>query len=233
LWVRGYGLVDSAKTTAEPGSHVNFTATPAPSAAAAAEYYPAIYWYSMLKIPSADQFGGRSYIPSNVTLSAYLEQIKNWGCVGCHQLGQKSTRTIPAIFREGNSTEVAWMRRVQAGQAGPMMMDQMANGLGGVGFKYYADWTDRIAKGELPHHMPPRPQGVERNVVITLRDWYSEKKYLHDLISSDRRHPTVNANGPLYGSPEYAGNMIPILDPINNTATLFEAPVRDADTPLA
>jgi hypothetical protein len=232
LWVRGYGLVDSAKTVAEPGSHVNFTATPAPSAAAAAEYYPAIYWYSMLKIPSADQFGGKSYIPLNVTPQAYLEQVKNWGCIGCHQLGQKSTRTIPAIFREGHSSEMAWMLRVQAGQAGPLMMDQMANGLAGVGFKYYADWTDRIARGELPHHTPPRPQGIERNVVITLRDWYSEKKYLHDLISSDRRAPTVNAYGPLYGSPEYAGNMIPILDPVKNTATVFAAPVRDADTPL-
>ena len=30
------------------------------------------------------------------------------------------------------------------------------------------------------------------------------KKYLHDLISSDRRNPTVNGYGPLFGSPEYS-----------------------------
>jgi hypothetical protein len=44
VWVRGYGLVDSPKVTTEPGQIVNLTAVQAPSAAAAAEYYPAIYW---------------------------------------------------------------------------------------------------------------------------------------------------------------------------------------------
>src|SRR5580693_4816191 len=52
VWARGYGLVDSAKTTSEPGKIVNITAIPAPNAAAAAEYYPAIYWYAMLDIPT-------------------------------------------------------------------------------------------------------------------------------------------------------------------------------------
>jgi hypothetical protein len=58
VWARGYGLVDSAKTTIAPGQRLAIAATPAPSEAAAAEYYPAIYWYSMLHIPPADQFGG-------------------------------------------------------------------------------------------------------------------------------------------------------------------------------
>ena len=95
------------------------------------------------------------------------------------------------------------------------------------------DWTDRIAKGELPHAKPPRPQGVERNIVVTLRDWMNEKQYLHDLIASDRRYPTVNAYGPLYGSPEYSSDMLPILDPVKNTATTFAAPVRDPEMPLS
>ena len=30
----------------------------------------------------------------------------------------------------------------------------------------YADWTDRIMAGEVPP-APPRPQGRERNVVLT------------------------------------------------------------------
>ena len=51
VWVRGYGLVDSPKVTTDPGQLVNLTAVLAPSAAAAAEYYPAIYWFAMLKIP--------------------------------------------------------------------------------------------------------------------------------------------------------------------------------------
>ena len=43
-----------------------------------------------------------------------------------------------------------------------------------------------------------RPQGVERNIVVTLRDWMDEKHYLHDLITSDKRFPTVNGYGPIY-----------------------------------
>ncbi len=53
VWVRGYGLVDSPKVDGEPGKQLNLRAVPAPNEAAAAQYYPAIYWYSMLKIPDA------------------------------------------------------------------------------------------------------------------------------------------------------------------------------------
>jgi hypothetical protein len=232
IWVRGYGLVDSAKVTSAPGRIVNLRATPAPDAAAAAHYYPAIYWYSMLKIPAASEFGGTNGIPANVTQERWLDLMKSNGCIGCHQIGQLSTRTIPAAFGTFASSEQAWMRRVQSGQSGPQMLGQL-KGLGNASFRNYADWTDRIAKGELPHAKPPRPQGVERNIVITLREWMDEKHYLHDLIASDRRYPTVNAYGPLFGSPEYSSDLIPILDPVKNTATTFKAPVRDADMPLS
>jgi hypothetical protein len=232
VWARGYGLVDSAKLTGSPGRQLNIAAIPAPSPAAAAHYYPAIYWYSMLRIPAADQFGGASAIPKNVTQSDWLNTLKSNGCVGCHQLGQQSTRTIPPALGTFASSEQAWMRRVQSGQAGEQMIGALAGQLGGAPFKYLGDWTDRIAKGELPHATPPRPQGVERNIVVTLRDWMNEKQYLHDLIASDRRNPTVNGYGPLYGSPEYSSDNLPILDPVKNVTTTFRAPVRDADTPL-
>ena len=58
VWSRGYGLVDFAKTTSDPGKIVNITAVPAANAAAAAEYYPAIYWYAMLNIPDKSMFPG-------------------------------------------------------------------------------------------------------------------------------------------------------------------------------
>jgi hypothetical protein len=234
VWVRGYGLVDSAKVTAAPGRLLNLTATPAPNDAAAAEYYPAIYWYSMLKIPGEDQFGGKSTIPASLRQTDWLFAMKNQSCVGCHQLGQKATRTFPPAFADiaARSHEQAWIRRVQSGQSGEQMTGVLANRFGGAPFKYFADWTERIAKGELPHTKPQRPQGVERNIVVTLRDWMNEQDYLHDLIASDRRYPTVNAYGPLVGSPEYSSDTLPILDPIKNEFTTFKAPVRDPDTPL-
>ena len=61
IWVRGYGLIDSSKVDAVPGQQLDLTAVPAPNDAAAARYYPAIYWYAMLKIPDKDQFGDHSH----------------------------------------------------------------------------------------------------------------------------------------------------------------------------
>jgi hypothetical protein len=58
VWVRGYGLVDSPKVDAERGQHLDLTAVVAPDLAAAAQYYPAAYWYSMVKIPDKSRFPG-------------------------------------------------------------------------------------------------------------------------------------------------------------------------------
>ena len=232
VWVRGYGLVDSAKVDAELGKHVNLTAVPAPNDAAAAKYYPAIYWFAMLKIPGQDQFGGKSDIPDNVTQVDWLTAIKNQACVGCHQLGQLSTRTIPAAFGEFKNGEEAWERRVQSGQASPLMVNVLAGKFGGVPFKYFGEWTDSIANGALPFAKPPRPQGVERNIVITEWDWSAPDKYLHDLISTDKRNPTVNAYGPLYGSTEYATDHVPVLDPKTNKVS-YITPPEGADVPEA
>src|SRR5216117_3811764 len=50
VWVRGYGLVDSPRVRSEPGKQLDLTAVIAPDEKSAAPYYPAIYWYSMLKV---------------------------------------------------------------------------------------------------------------------------------------------------------------------------------------
>ena len=231
VWVRGYGLVDSPKVDSEPGKMLNLTAVVAPNEAAAAQYYPAIYWYAMLKIPEQSQFGGKSDIPEKLTQIDWLKQMKNIGCIGCHQLGQLSTRTFPPGLGEFKSHEEAWMRRIQSGQSGEQMLNQLAKNFGGAPFKYYADWTERIAKGELPHSKPTRPQGLERNIVVTWWEWSTEKQYLHDLIASDRRYPTVNAYGPLFGSPEYSTDLMPMLDPKTHQVTTFKMPVRDPNMP--
>ena len=232
VWVRGYGLVDSPKADGEPGKLLNLSAVLAPTEAAAAQYYPAIYWYSMMKVPEASRFGGKSDIPEKITQADWLATIKNRSCIGCHQLGQQSTRTIPSSLGEFKSGEEAWIRRVQSGQSAENMVNPLGN-LGGLPFKYFGDWTDSVAKGALPRAKPKRPEGVERNIVVTTWEWGDPKKYLHDLIASDRRYPTVNAHGPLYGSPEYSTDVMPILDPRTHKVSTFTMPVRDAETPEA
>jgi hypothetical protein len=67
-------------------------------------------------------------------------------------------------------------------------MTQMVNVVARLGterpLQLWADWTDRIAAGELPFTKPERPQGRERNVVLTLWDWSRPTAYLHDLIEA-------------------------------------------------
>ena len=226
LWVRGYGLLDSAKADASPGDLVDLTAASAPDPASAAQAYPAAYWYSMMALPAEEELaqldGG---------MNEYLTWMKNMGCVGCHQLGQESTRTLPEALGQFESSEDAWLRRISSGQAGRSMTEQVTGRLGGVPLRYLADWTDRIAAGALPSTHPERPAGVERNVVATVRDWASPTVYMHDLTSTDRRNPAVNPYGRIYGAPELSTDDFPILDPVANTHTSFRATVRDPDTP--
>ncbi len=58
VWVRGYGLVDSQESQAAPGKPLNLTAVPAPDAHAAAQYYPAGYWFSLMQVPAKSEFPG-------------------------------------------------------------------------------------------------------------------------------------------------------------------------------
>ena len=161
----------------------------------------------------------------------WLDIVKTNGCYTCHALGNKATRTIPKEFGHFRTSTEAWERRIQSGQA----LTQMTTAIGRLdtqrAFKLFADWTDRIAAGELPAAIPMRPQGVERNVVITLWDWAGPKHYMHDEVSTDRRNPTVNGNGLIYGATEESTDLFPILDPVNHKATQVKMPVRDPKTP--
>ena len=109
---------------------------------AAAQYYPAAYWYALLKIPPAKDFGGSTEIPKNITQDNWLRQMNNVDCVGCHQLGQLSTRTIPPSLGQFASGTEAWIRRVASGQTGESMTNRLAGQFGGVPYKYFGDWTD-------------------------------------------------------------------------------------------
>ena len=123
VWVRGYGLVDSAKVDSEPGKTLNLRATPAPNAAAAAEYYPAIYWYSMIKVPEKGEFPGTAangFNPAMKSQGEFLNLVKTNGCVTCHQLGNKATRTIPKALGEFKNGHEGWFtRRIQSWAGGP------------------------------------------------------------------------------------------------------------------
>jgi hypothetical protein len=234
VWVRGYGLVDSPKKEAKRGTTLNLDAVPAPDEHAAAQYYPAGYWFSLLQVPDKSMFPGTgpdgNGISTNIKNQAQLvRHLKSGTCLACHQLGSKGTREFPPSLGKFSSSTQAWERRIQSGQAGSTMFASLHSIGGEPVLKMLADWTDRIAQGAVPP-APPRPQGIERNVVITQWDWADPKAYLHDLVSTDRRNPTLNANGFLYGSLEASADYLPVLDPVNNDTTRVPLTVLDPAT---
>src|SRR6202034_1828719 len=97
IWVRGYGLVDSDKQDAAPGKNIDLKAKVAPNAAAAAEYYPGMYWYSMLKIPDTSEFPNKDKSangvgPGMTSQAVWIDSIKN-SCQSCHALGSQNIRS--------------------------------------------------------------------------------------------------------------------------------------------
>jgi hypothetical protein len=236
VWARGYGLSDSPKVTSAPGRRVDLKPTAAPDPKTAAQIYPGNYWYALMRVPAQNEFpgtgpGGNGISPNIKSQGQWVHLVKTDSCESCHQLGNQYTRTIPAMFANLDSPAQQWTRRIQSGQAG----GAMAGGFNQLGPQRaaaeFGDWTGRIAKGALPPEAPPRPQGIERNVVITQWDFADEKAYLHDVISTDKRRPTVNANGPIYGAPEESRDYLPVLDPVHHTTARVPVPYRDPDTP--
>ena len=231
VWVRGYGLVDSPQVAATPGQVLDLPAAVAPTPRDAAQSYPANYWYSLLEPPVASEFPGTGRAGNGLPPMGYqqwLGLVKTTGCGQCHQLGTQVTREMPKNMGTFDSAFAAWDRRVKSGQAGSFMSNIVTQLGRDRALEMWADWTDRIEAGEVPP-APPRPQGVERNIVITMWDWGTETSYIHDEISTDKRNPTVNAYGPIFGSEQFASEVVHILDPIAHTARTLPIPARDKD----
>ena len=233
IWTRGYGLVDSAKVRATPGRQLALRATVAPDARSAARIYPANYWYSLINIPPESEFpgtgpAGNGIGPQMLTQHHWISQIKV-NCNVCHQMGNLATREIPKALGTFAMSVDAWDRRVQTGQDGAGM-SQAVSVLGRArGLQMYADWTDRIGAGEVPP-APPRPQGLERNLVLTMWDWGGPATFAHDELTSDKRNPTANAYGPIYGV-DWGNDGFLTIDPLEHTAKERRIPVLDPKVP--
>src|ERR1700690_1756761 len=133
VWVRGYGLVDSQPVLSSPGKTLALTAVIAPDAKAAAQYYPADYWYSLMQIPPKSAFPMTISVPSGrepahsspgevrphismtVSEAEWIYKLKR-GCGSCHEFGNKFTREIPAELGTFSSSAEAWKRRIRSGQ---------------------------------------------------------------------------------------------------------------------
>ena len=235
VWVRGYGLKDSKPVEGAVGKVVNLAVVTEIDPKAAAQIYPAQYWESLIKPPEAAEFPGtgpqgNGIAPAMVNQQAWMSHFKEQ-CHYCHQLGNKATR-------EGATTVEAWAERINKARApgdhvladhGSRYSLIMNNNMTRFGrtraLQMYADWSARIEAGEVPKEKPPRPAGVERNLVLTMWDW-ADGHYIHDEATSDKRNPTVNAKGPTYGVTTLQGYLA-VLDPVSHGTDLV--PVPDLD----
>ena len=188
-----------------------------------------MYWFSLLKVPAANEFP----LGPVQSQQQWLNTIKQGACQSCHGLGTPGMRKVPELFMKmgGGKSHEAWRHRLRSGSAQALMARDISRLDGERAIANFADWTDRIAKGELPYDKPARPQGLERNLVITMWDYLRPEFYLHDVVSTDRRNPRVNANGPVYGSPEDSTDIVPVVDPRAHRAIELPHPVRDPATP--
>ena len=233
VWVRGYGLVDSPKVRLTPGQNRSLTAVLAPNARAAAQYYPASYWYSLIQIPPESDFPGtgpqgNGISPQMETQHHWINQIKT-NCNVCHQLGNPATREIPKALGTFATSIDAWDRRLQVGQDGQSMTSFVTQMGRMRGLQMFASWTDRIAAGELPP-APPRPSQRERNLVITMWEWGGPATFAHDELTTDKRNPTANANGMIYGF-DWVNDGFLIVEPSEHSVTELKIPVLDPKTP--
>ena len=226
VWSRGYGLIDSTPVAARPGDDVELAPAVAADPRDAAAIYPANYWYALLEVPDAGEFPGTG--PRGNGISRQMRNQAEWvdrlkdGCQLCHQMGNLATREVPNLD-DYDSTLHAWEQRVLIGATGAGMnagIDRMGRARSLAAF---ASWTDRIMDGAVPP-TPPRPAGAERNVVLTQWGWSSERGFIHDEIATDKRNPTVNAGGPVYGV-DMLGKLA-VADPVRHLAFELDIPTR-------
>ena len=209
VWVRGYGLKDSERTKAVCGETVKLQVANAATPQEAAKIYPASYWTSLIQPPPMDELPAKYK-----SQDEWLATLRN-GCNHCHELGMPQTR----IYTTPKDWDAMFLRAKS--------MHQELDGLGrDVVEKMLADWGARIAAGEVPP-APPRPTGIERNVVISQWDWGFPESFVHDLISTDKRNPTLYANGKVYGVDRTGGGRLLILDPVKNAVSWLQVEPRD------
>ncbi len=236
VWVRGYGLLDSAKVKGRPGdTSLELKAETAKDPRDAAKVCPGDYWLSLLEVPAAKNFpgtgltaqGGNGFLPSMLSQDDWMHRFKR-DCNFCHQLGNQLTRTLTHMDFDKlrlKSHEDAWIYRTSLGVRGTAMQAAFIQfGQDGMA-KTMADWTRAVAGGAVPP-MPPRPQGIERNIVVTLWDIGGPQDFMHDEITTDKRDPTINPYGPIYAVSAGHGT-IAVVDPITNDAWKVVIPTRE------
>jgi hypothetical protein len=205
VFVRGYGLIDSKRVPGRPGQRLNFSVAEAGEREAAV-VFPAAYWLSLIRVPPTGPIH-----PAELTRA-----LKD--CMACHQLGSAATRELRAAV---GSHLQAWDERLKRGAAAALMADQFARLRGQR--TMLSEWTERIASGIYPLEGPPRPRGIERNIVITQWNWGDDTTVADGEAASEPSDVRVNPNGRVYGASRF-GDALLWVDPTTHSAGEVKIP---------
>ena len=191
MWVRGYGLVDSPAVTSPPGLQVALTAVVAPNAQAAAQDFPANYWYSLLQVPPKEAFpmtitvptppAGQADVAAREAAPARRRRGNNVGAAG------KAFRR-----RRGPSalqTQAEWLEAMKQGcelchQIGTKATREIPPSLG-MFDSSFAAWDRRVRVGQTGNNMI---NGVDRlghdRAIAMFADWTDRIKAGEDTADA-------------------------------------------------
>ncbi|MBK9252723.1 MAG: hypothetical protein IPM70_12935 [Proteobacteria bacterium] len=179
VWVRGYGLVDSPKVKGRPGDAGLELKVQAAKDARGREGVSRRLLAVAARSARCQQFSRhrrrgqrRQWVRARHTLAGRLDAPFQEGLQLATSSANQLTRTLTHMDAEKlgfKSHEDAWLYRTTLGVRGTNMAAAFLQ-FGGEGMaKTMADWTRSVESGAVPP-APPRPQGIERNVVVTLWD---------------------------------------------------------------
>jgi len=229
VWVRGYGLVDSPEMRA-----VRAGCSISPPSLRRTRRRGALLSGDLLASRAEDPDAASSAARAPFRegdAAGMADRLERPGVRRLHQLGQESTATLPAASAISRIPKKAWMQP-RAGRPERALHGEPAGRPTRRRTLQVFRRVDRFGRrGRAAAGEPPRPQGVERNLVVTLWGWGDAKTYMHDAISTDRRNPTVNAYGKIFGAPEYSNRSDRDPRSKTNTATQWKAPVKDPEMP--
>ena len=177
LGVGSAGMVFSTQSrqAANLGRKGRYQTEVAPDAKSAALVYPAAWWAALMKLPDDwSSSNAAQNVPSTIK-----------ECYDCHQVGNKITRELgnTSSTTGATSTLDAWDRRTKVGPVGVRMAGAFQEF--GKERNVFADWSDRIAHGEVPQTAPDRPPRSTLNLVITEWDWGLPNAGRADAATSD------------------------------------------------
>ena len=187
-----------------PGGDSPLTGRPAPDARTAARVYPGELLVLADRHPGEDEFPGTGPIGQRHRAgdadAASLDQSDQSDCNVCHQIGNQATREIPASARDVRVD--ASTRGTAACRSGRTARHDQHGDRAGTPARprrCSRDWTDRIARRRGPAGAAASRRASNAISCSRCGTGAGPATFAHDELTTDKRNPTANAYGPIYG----------------------------------